>query len=55
MIYSNLLSISQSWVMQERLPPIVGGTLVHLGMLGLLAILLWRRISVAPLLRLKKA
>jgi lipopolysaccharide export system permease protein len=55
MIYSNLLSISQSWVMQERLPPLVGGTLVHFGMLGLLVILLWRRISVVPLLRLKKA
>jgi len=54
MIYSNLLSISQSWVGQGRMPPVVGWVVVHLFMAGLLAFLLWRRISITPLVRLRR-
>ncbi|MBI1395577.1 MAG: LPS export ABC transporter permease LptF [Betaproteobacteria bacterium] len=50
MVYSNLLSIFQSWVSQGRLPTWLGWTGVHGAMLVLLAFLLWRRISVRPLL-----
>lgn len=52
MVYSNLMSIAQSWVGQGKVPPWVGWTAVHIGMLGLLAFLFWRRLSVLPLLRL---
>ncbi|MEO8039492.1 MAG: LPS export ABC transporter permease LptF [Betaproteobacteria bacterium] len=55
MIYSNLLSISQSWVGQGRIPPVLGWAVVHVVMVGLLVFLLWRRISVQPLLQLKRA
>lgn len=55
MLYSNLLSISQSWVSQGRMPPAFGWVVVHLGMAGLLAFLLWRRVSVTPLLRLRRS
>lgn len=49
MVYSNLLSIFQSWLGQERVPPWLGWTGVHGTMLLLLAFLLWRRMSVVPL------
>jgi lipopolysaccharide export system permease protein len=49
MFYSNLLSIFQSWVGQGRVPPIVGWVAVHALMAGLLAFLVWRRLSVVPL------
>ncbi len=55
MVYSNLLSISQSWVAQGRMPILAGWALVHVVMAGLLAFLIWRRISVTPLLRLRRA
>ncbi len=55
MIYSNLLSISQSWVGQGRIPPVLGWAVVHVVMVCLLVFLLWRRISVQPLLQLKRA
>jgi lipopolysaccharide export system permease protein len=51
MVYSNLLSIVQSWVAQGRIPTWLGWTMVHAAMAGLLWWLLWRRLSVAPLLR----
>jgi lipopolysaccharide export system permease protein len=55
MVYSNLLSISQSWVGQGKLAPALGWVAVHLAMVGLLAVLLWRRVSVTPLLRRRSA
>lgn len=51
MLYSNLISISQAWVFQGRLNFAVGWWLVHAGMLSILFFLLWRRLSVNPLLR----
>jgi lipopolysaccharide export system permease protein len=54
MVYSNLLSIFQSWVGQGRVVPAVGWISVHGLMLGLLAFLLWRRVSVVPLIRWRR-
>ena len=47
MIYSNLISISQAWVAQGKLSPIEGLWGVHVGMLLLLALLFYRRLSRA--------
>ncbi|MEI7967367.1 MAG: LPS export ABC transporter permease LptF [Betaproteobacteria bacterium] len=52
MIYSNLLSVFQSWVGQQRIPLWFGWTGVHGLMLALLIFLYWRRLAVTPLLRL---
>jgi len=46
MIYSNLLSISQAWVAQGRLPFGVGIWAVHLVMLISLLLLFWKRLAV---------
>lgn len=51
MVYSNLISISQSWVSQGKLAPAAGWVAVHLTMAALLVLLFWRRISVKPLFR----
>lgn len=55
MIYSNLLSVFQSWVAQERIPAWLGWTGVHGLMLGVLAWMFWRRLSLGPLLRRRPA
>jgi lipopolysaccharide export system permease protein len=55
MVYSNLLSVFQSWVAQERIPAWLGWTGVHAVMLALLAWLFWRRLAVAPLWRRRRA
>ena len=54
MIYSNLISISQAWVAQGKLSPIEGLWGVHVGMLLLLALLFYRRLSIVPLLRFQR-
>lgn len=46
MIYSNLISLSQAWVRQQRLPFEVGIWAVHVLMLVILFLLFWRRLSV---------
>jgi lipopolysaccharide export system permease protein len=46
MIYSNLLSVSQAWVAQGRLPFSVGVWAVHLLMLVILLLLFWKRLTV---------
>jgi len=43
MTYSNLLSVTQAWIGQGRLPFSVGLWLVHLPALVILAFLLWKR------------
>jgi len=50
MIYANLLSIVQAWVSQGRLAFNTGWWVVHAGMLGVLALLFYRRLRVGPLL-----
>ena len=54
MTYSNLISISQSWVGQGKIPPPLGWVAVHLFMAGVLAFLFWRRIAVQPLIRARR-
>jgi lipopolysaccharide export system permease protein len=46
MIYSNLLSVSQAWVAQGRLPFAIGVWAVHALMLSVLLLLFWKRLLV---------
>jgi lipopolysaccharide export system permease protein len=50
MVYSNLLSMSQAWVSQHKLPPIAGMWIVHLIMGALVVFMFYRRLTVSPLL-----
>ena len=54
MVYSNLISIAQAWVLQGRLGFAVGWWVVHAGMFFILVILFWRRLRVGPLLRFRR-
>jgi len=45
--YSNLLSLSQAWVVQGRLPFAVGVWLIHVILLAVAAVMFWRRVSLA--------
>jgi len=51
MVYSNLLSVSQVWVTQQKLSPSVGLWSVHAAMLAVLIFLFYRRIAVFPIFR----
>ncbi len=53
MVYSNLLSVSQAWVAQEKLGALTGMAVVHLSVLVLIALLFFRRLSVFSLRRLR--
>jgi len=44
--YSNLVSLSQAWVAQERIGFGVGVSAVHLAVLALAAVLFWRRTTL---------
>jgi lipopolysaccharide export system permease protein len=46
MIYSNMISISQAWVRQQRMPFEIGVWAVHVLMLVILLLLFWRRLGV---------
>ena len=50
MVYANLLSIVQAWVSQGRLAFTTGWWAVYAGMLGVLALLFYRRLRVGSLL-----
>jgi len=50
MVYANLLSIVQAWVSQGRVTFDAGWWPVHAGMLGVLALLFYRRLRVGSLL-----
>jgi lipopolysaccharide export system permease protein len=52
MIYSNLLSVSQAWVAQGRIPFGIGVWVIHVVMLIVLLLLFWRRLAVFSLWRL---
>ncbi len=54
MLYSNLLSITQAWVAQEKIGPLLGMWAVHLAMLALTVALFYLRVSVSPLRRLRR-
>ena len=53
MVYSNLLSISQAWVAQQKLSPSSGLWGVHVAMLALMLFLFYRRLYFAPSLNKK--
>ncbi len=46
MFYSNLIGIAQAWVSQGRIPYAYGWWVVHAAMLGVLGVLLWKRLRV---------
>ena len=54
MIYSNFMSIAQAWVAQGKLSPHIGLWGVHAGMILLLLLLFWRRLSLSPLLLFRR-
>jgi lipopolysaccharide export system permease protein len=54
MLYSNMLSITQAWVAQEKIGPLLGMWAVHLAMLALTVALFYFRVSVSPLQRLRR-
>jgi lipopolysaccharide export system permease protein len=49
MVYANMLSIVQAWVSQGRLAFSTGWWVVHAGMLGVLALLFYKRLRVGSL------
>lgn len=51
MVYSNLLSVSQAWVAQGRLPFAIGVWAVHLLMFAALLLLFWKRLAVFSIWR----
>jgi lipopolysaccharide export system permease protein len=54
MVYTNMLSIFQAWVAQQKLGTFSGMWGVHLGMLAVVAMMFYVRLSVRPLRRLKR-
>ncbi|MEO8005092.1 MAG: LPS export ABC transporter permease LptF [Betaproteobacteria bacterium] len=54
MVYTNMLSIFQAWVSQQRVGVVVGMWAVHLTMLAVVAMMFYLRLSVKPL-RQRKA
>jgi lipopolysaccharide export system permease protein len=54
MLYTNLLSIIQAWVMQQKLDAFIGMWSVHIAMLAVVAMMFYARLSVRPLLRFRR-
>jgi lipopolysaccharide export system permease protein len=54
MVYSNMLSISQAWVVQQKISLMQGMWAVHAGMALLLILSFYRRISIFSFFRLNK-
>jgi len=54
MIYTNVLSILQAWVMQQKIGVFVGMWAVHAVMLAIVALMFYVRLTVRPLGRLKR-
>jgi lipopolysaccharide export system permease protein len=53
MLYTNVLSIFQAWVSQQRVSVVFGMWVVHLTMLAVVAMMFYLRLSVKPLRRRK--
>jgi lipopolysaccharide export system permease protein len=51
MVYSNLISVSQAWVSQGKIPFHIGWWVVHVAMLLLLLALFYRRMSISSAFR----
>jgi len=54
MVYTNLLSIFQAWVTQQKVGVFFGMWTVHLVILAMVAMMFYLRLSVRPLRRLKR-
>lgn len=54
MVYTNLLSIFQAWVTQQKVGVFFGMWAVHVVMLAMVAMMFYFRLSVRPLRRLKR-
>ncbi|MEZ5649285.1 MAG: LPS export ABC transporter permease LptF [Burkholderiaceae bacterium] len=46
MVYANLLSVSQTWVVQEKLSFAIGVWIVHAGAALLVTVMFWRRLTL---------
>ena len=53
-VYTNLVSIFQAWVMQQKVGVFFGMWAVHLVMLAMVAMMFYYRLSVRPLRKLKR-
>ncbi len=53
-VYTNLLSIFQAWVMQQKVGVFFGMWAVHVVMLAMVAMMFYFRLSVRPLRKLKR-
>ncbi len=53
-VYTNLLSIFQAWVMQQKVGVFFGMWGVHVVMLAMVAMMFYFRLSVRPLRKLKR-
>lgn len=51
LVYSNVIGISEAWVSQGRLRFELAVVLPHLVVLGVLAVMFYRRLAVSPLWR----
>ena len=49
MVYTNLLSVFQAWVTQEKVGVFIGMWSVHVVMLAMVAMMFYLRLSVRPL------
>ena len=54
MVYTNMLSIFQAWVTQQKVGVFFGMWTVHLVMLLMVVMMFYLRLSVRPLLRRKR-
>ena len=54
MVYTNLLSIIQAWVTQQKVGAFLGMWAVHIAMLGVVVMMFYARLSVRPLRRQKR-
>jgi lipopolysaccharide export system permease protein len=54
MLYTNMLSILQAWVTQQKIGMFFGMWGVHVAMLAMVAMMFHFRLSVRPMFRLKR-
>jgi lipopolysaccharide export system permease protein len=47
LVYNNLLSVMRAWIAQERIDFVVGASAVHLGLLLVIVLLFWRRLTLS--------
>ncbi len=55
MLYSNMISVTNAWVGQGKLSPGIGLWGIHVLMLGLVALLIYRRMAIRPWEQFRRA